>query len=100
MSPRMGAAGLSAMAIAAVAVAVVVSNGPSERTAPRAAAASAARTPSALTSRAQFGGAREDCSTRSEVSFPGAFSSPRNFVVGPLVLIGGAYNDAGTVREF
>jgi hypothetical protein len=29
-----------------------------------------------------------DCSTRSQARFPGAFMSPRNFVVGPLVLIG------------
>jgi hypothetical protein len=45
-------------------------------------------------------GAREDCSTRSEANFPGAFTSPRNLVVGPLVLVGGAYTDAATVREF
>ena len=45
-------------------------------------------------------GAREDCSTRSEASFPGAFTSPDNLVVGPLVLVGGAYTDARTVREF
>src|SRR5829696_321281 len=48
----------------------------------------------------RFRGAREDCSTRSEADFPGAYTSPRNLVVGPLVLIGGAYTDAETVREF
>jgi hypothetical protein len=30
----------------------------------------------------------ETCSTRSEASFPGAFTDPDNLVVGPLVLIG------------
>src|SRR3954447_24031045 len=44
--------------------------------------------------------AREDCSTRSEANFAGAFTSRRNLVVGPLVLVGGAYTDAATVRKF
>ena len=48
----------------------------------------------------RFDGVREDCSTRSEAKFPGAFSDARNLVVGPLVLIGGAFTDAQTVREF
>jgi len=42
----------------------------------------------------------EDCSTRSEASFPGAFTDPRNVVVGPLALVGAAYTDASTVVEF
>lgn len=29
-----------------------------------------------------------DCSTRSEASFPGAFTRPRDLVVGPLALVG------------
>jgi hypothetical protein len=49
---------------------------------------------------AHAGGVRADCSTRSEASFPGAFTNPRNLVVGPLVLVGGGYTDAGTVREY
>lgn len=44
--------------------------------------------------------AREDCSTQSLASFPGAFTSPDNLVVGPLVLVGGAYTDPGTVRTY
>ena len=48
---------------------------------------------------ARIAAAREDCSTRSEASFPAA-SDPRNLVVGPLVLVGGAFTDARTVREF
>jgi hypothetical protein len=48
----------------------------------------------------RFGGALATCSTRSEANFPGAFTSPDNLVVDPLVLIGGAFTDANTVREF
>jgi hypothetical protein len=33
-------------------------------------------------------GAVEDCSTRSEADFPGAFDDPANLVVGSLALIG------------
>jgi hypothetical protein len=33
-------------------------------------------------------GVVENCSTQSWASFPGAFSSPRNLVVGPLVITG------------
>jgi hypothetical protein len=41
------------------------------------------------------------CSARSEANFPGAFANPRNLVVGPLVLIGGARpTPAGVVEEF
>jgi hypothetical protein len=48
----------------------------------------------------RFGGALETCSTRSEANFPGAFTDPRNLVMRPLVLIGGAFTDASTVREY
>jgi hypothetical protein len=44
--------------------------------------------------------AREDCSTRSEADFPGAFTNERNLVAGPLVMIAAAETDAMTVREF
>jgi hypothetical protein len=44
--------------------------------------------------------ALEGCSTRSGADFPGAFTNPRNLVVGPLVLVGGAYTSARTVRMF
>ena len=56
-----------AVAIAAVAAAAVV------------AQTTGAKPPS---------GAVENCSTRSEAAFPGAFTDPRNLVVGPLVLTG------------
>src|SRR5215207_720881 len=45
-------------------------------------------------------GVVEDCSTRSEASFPGAFTDAHNVVVGPLVFIGAAYTPPSTVREF
>ena len=45
-------------------------------------------------------GVVEDCSTRSEASFPAAFTDPHNVVVGPLVLVGAGYTSASTVREF
>jgi hypothetical protein len=44
--------------------------------------------------------ARNTCARQSGADFPGAYTSQRNFVVGPLVLIGGAYTDPETVREF
>jgi hypothetical protein len=44
--------------------------------------------------------ARNTCKRQSGADFPGAFTDPGNFVVGPLVLVGGAYTDPATVREF
>jgi hypothetical protein len=42
-----------------------------------------------------------DCARRSEADFPGAFTDPRNLVVGPLVLNGaGETTPASVVREF
>jgi hypothetical protein len=42
-----------------------------------------------------------DCSRRSEAGFPGAFTSSRNLVVGPLVLVGaGQPTPPSVVREF
>jgi hypothetical protein len=87
-------------ALAAVAWVVLDSGEPRTAPATRAAAARPERATSAPSQATRFRGAREDCTTRSEASFPGAFSSPQNLVVGPLVLIGGAYTDPETVREF
>src|SRR6266516_3483213 len=42
-------------------------------------------------------GAVESCATQSGAKFPGAFTSPRNLVVGPLALIG-AGGTAGGVE--
>jgi hypothetical protein len=45
-------------------------------------------------------GPHEDCSTQSGADFSRAFTAPENLVVGPLVLIGGAYTPPAVVREF
>ncbi|HWM09794.1 MAG TPA: hypothetical protein VNO82_10620 [Solirubrobacteraceae bacterium] len=74
-----------------VAIAVVGCGGSSSTPARPAAAREAEPPPAEAT---------ENCSTRSEATFAGAYKSPRNLVVGPLALVGGAYTDPGTVREF
>jgi hypothetical protein len=94
----------------AVAVALVLADGSSGPRTPVAAGAGEAPPASMLraadadepppASPPARGSAREVCSTRSEADFPGAFTSSQNLVVGPLVLAGGAYTDAATVREF
>jgi hypothetical protein len=100
MRSRSGAAIATVAAVATVTLVVVLSDGSSTRPASRGAGAGTDPATPASAPAARFRGAREDCSTRSEANFPGAFTSPRNLVVGPLVLIGGAYTDASTVREF
>jgi hypothetical protein len=87
VSPRARATTLSAAASVA-AVAIVLGLSGAAPTSPRA--------PPAVPPAA----AHEDCTTRSEANFPGAFTDRRNLVVGPLVLVGGAYTSASTVREF
>jgi hypothetical protein len=55
-----------------------------------AALAAGGRTESAAGAsvRERPGGPVESCATRSEAQFPGAFTSPRNLVVGPLAFTG------------
>jgi hypothetical protein len=86
-------------AAAAMAVALVSAGGSSEAPTTRDAAVATDGATSA-SSHSRFRGALEDCSTRSEANFPGAFGDPGNLVVGPLVLVGGAYTPASTVHEF
>src|SRR5215208_4124516 len=100
MRTRIAVAMASGALVAATASLPVVSHDASPPPASRPAAAHPRPPALAPSSATRFGGAREDCSTRSEANFPGAFTSPRNLVVGPLVIIGGAYTDASTVREF
>jgi hypothetical protein len=103
MRGRITAVIASAAAVAAVLGFAVVSpfSGDSPRRAPPEGAAGSTGKPAPPVPVATgFGGVGEDCSTRSEAQFPGAFSDPRNLVVGPLVLVGGAYTDPSTVREF
>lgn len=90
------AAAIATAAVAGGAAVLVAASGSSRTRSPEPGAA----TSSAATAATRFGGAREDCSRRSEAEFPGGFTSPRNLVVGPLVFVGGAYTDAATVREF
>jgi hypothetical protein len=89
MTARRGTAIKCTAITTAVAVALVASGG-----AESAGPSKQTGTPGATltTSRAAAGegprGVVEDCSTRSEARFPGAFTNSRNLVVGPLVLIG------------
>jgi hypothetical protein len=100
MTTRIVAATVTAAAAAAAAV-MLVSSGASDSSSTRPAdAVTAGRAVSASAPATRSASAREDCSTRSEARFPGGFSSPGNLVVGPLLLIGGAYTDAATVREY
>jgi hypothetical protein len=89
-------------AAAAVAALTLAASGESQRggTAREAAARTPTPTPAQGASRKRPHGVVEDCSTRSEASFPAAFSDPRNVVVGPFVLDGAAYTAPETVREF
>lgn len=80
------------------AVALVVLSGGSP--APSPSGAPAAGDERAATAATPSRRAREDCSTRSEARFPGAFTGDGNLVVGPLVLMGGTFTDANTVRKF
>jgi len=101
MRTRNVAAAASAVGVATVASVLVLSGGspaPSPSTGPAAGNEHAAAGSSAVT---RSRSARKDCSSRSEAQFPAAFTSPGNLVVGPLVLVGGgAYTPASTVREF
>src|SRR3954464_13550812 len=89
MRVGMGVSLAGALAVAGGAFALVSSNGSSA--AGGTAGASTAPRPH---------GVRVGCSRRSEANFPGGYTSPRNLVVGPLVLIGGAYTDPVMVRRF
>jgi hypothetical protein len=87
-------------AVAAVAAVLLVPSEPSRSSAPAVrSAGTKPRTP-VSSSTTDSRPVREDCSTRSGATFRGAFTDPRNLVVGPLVLIGGAYTPASTVRKF
>src|SRR4051794_33117246 len=100
MRARIVVASAIGTVVAAVAFVVLDRDEAPRPAASRVAGAEGDEAASISSSAQRFRGAREDCSTRSEADFPGAYTSPRNLVVGPLVLIGGAYTDAETVREF
>ena len=94
------AAVTSAAALAAATWLALFSGGSSQPSTTQPAAPGTDRAAATLSLHARRAEAREDCSTRSEADFPGAWTDPRNLVVGPLVIVGGAYTDARTVREF
>jgi hypothetical protein len=87
-------------AVAAVAAVLLVPSEPSRSSAPARRSAGTKPRTAVSSSTTDSRPVRVDCSTRSGATFPGAFTDPRNLVVGPLVLIGGAYTPASTVREF
>jgi hypothetical protein len=94
---------VSALASGAAAVALTLAAcGESDKddSAGNAAIRTPTSTPAQGAPRKRPQGVVEDCSTRSEASFPGAFSAPDNVVVGPFVLDGAAYTAPETVREF
>ena len=100
MTNKAGAA-ITGAATAAVALTLAACGeretaAPAEQAAVRTAMSATAR--SGATERPR--GVIEDCSTRSEATFPHAYSDPANLVVGPLVLRGAAYTPASTVRQF
>jgi hypothetical protein len=86
---------LSALALAAAAAGGCGGSDASAPDRPAATVATAERAP-AQRPRAVV----EDCSTRSEADFPGAYAEPANVVVGPLALVGAAYTPPDVVEEF
>jgi hypothetical protein len=101
MTGRTVAAMATSAAAASVALSLVACSGSGgDDAAGEAAAGAAASTPAQRASRKRPHGVVENCSTRSEASFPAAFSAPDNVVVGPLVLVGATHTPPETVREY
>src|SRR5918994_315697 len=98
--PRVSALARGAAAAAVALTLAGCSESERNRTAVEAAVRTPTSTPAQGAGRKRPPGVVENCSTRSEASFPGAFSDPDNMVVGPLVLEGAAYTAPETVREF
>jgi len=89
---------INAAAMAAVTLAGCGGSQP-EGAAPEAAAQSTTKAAARSSTSKRPRGVVEDCSTRSEASFPAAFTDPQNLIVGPLVLVGAAYTPPSTVRD-
>jgi hypothetical protein len=89
-------------ATAATAAATLAACGGSQTnaTAPQSRVRATAKTTAQRAAYERPRGVVEDCSTRSEATFPAAFTDPRNVVVGPLVLVGAASTPPTTVRRF
>jgi hypothetical protein len=92
---------IASTTVAALALAVAARGGPeTARRVGGTALRTAAGTTIGLDATRRPRGVVEDCSTRSEASFPRVFSDPANLVVGPLALVGAAYTPASTVLQF
>ena len=96
MTARRAAAIATVAAAAATAVALLAEGGSD----PRGVAEPLSRAEPAPGGGKRPTGVVVGCSRRSEARFPGAFTSSRHVIVGPLVLVGAAYTPASTVREF
>lgn len=89
MTARRGTAIASTAVATAVAVTLVTSDRAETADAPKqTATATATLTTSRPAARERPPGVVADCLRQSGASFPGAFTNPRNLVVGPLALIG------------
>ena len=98
MSTRIVAA--SAIGALAVAGAIVLLTGAGSEAPSPAPAGEQRRRPIRVTVGRHRAGVRVGCARRSEANFPAAFTDRRNLVVGPLVLIGGAFTPPSVVREY
>jgi hypothetical protein len=89
MTARRGTS-IATIAVAAAVAAALAASGGAETTAPSKQTTTPTAALSTLRPMASERprGVIEDCSTQSVARFPGAFTSPRNLVVGPLVLTG------------
>jgi hypothetical protein len=73
---------------------------PAAADAPETAAADGPANPTGrVEARKRPRGVVEDCASRSEADFPGAYADPDNIVVGPLALVGAAHTPRSTLRE-
>jgi hypothetical protein len=90
----------TAVLAAATSVTLVACGGSATPPPPQTAAGARADTTVRVEARTRPQSVVENCATRSEADFPGAFDHPDNVVVGPLVLVGAAYTPPRTIREF
>jgi hypothetical protein len=96
MRARLIASAALAGALALAVVVALVADGSSSG--PPARGDTGGKSPAVET---QPTGVRVGCGRRSGASFPGAYTSPRNLVLGPLALVGaGEATPAEVVREF
>jgi hypothetical protein len=101
MTPGIAMASAAAAAALSAAILVAADGNGSRATTEPAVADRSASVRARLVAPTQHRPPRVGCGRRSMADFPGAFSSPRNLVVGPFVLVGaGEPTPASVVREF